>query len=1084
MNMKTAYKSIMAIVFVSLILFSGSISPAKVVSETSYIIVHAHNPEGVEIASIQGVDQNSVGIYDGDTLIGYGAHDVASHNQPITISSGSHTIKVIFNGITLEQEIDIDANETQILTFTFTRTEFNHKEFLNSIGLVSASRTYISGGYGIDVVDFYIDTRFPETFPCFGAAATLYTRNAIVNSLTYISFNINGDGISVNVGANNSVKYLPVKPPNDNYYAMNIGAYEGHWNGLAQFYLVNVPPLSSTTFRNWYIQKNGGDVNGKCHFVLWRGAVPVVDLVNSEDYSLLVMPEGANAAIELHAESYFYDYNGQIGQVLGNGVFTNDRVWVASVPYDLLGTGIKHEQPPVASFTYSPEKPMVGGNITFDASSSYDPDGTIEKYEWDFGDGKTGSGKIVTREYEKPGNYEVTLEVTDNDGLTDAASATVHVVREIKVVIHLVKDSGITEKNMTDWLNEADKVFGCSFKFVVDAVRQHNQYDNKQNDPNKINIWGVTETSVPQGYPPESKYVSERNGENEVRLTLGDGQKINIKPSTLAHELAHIFGFNHNDAKGDPNHIIYPDNSKNPATGKLESCNRKGTNFPPEDQAKARESNAAKKDTAAKKGRGKDEYDFIGDVSTEFVDLSWTEVWAELSSIGIPPWRLHFTLTVASFINVSCELGFLIESDNNTHTGIPTEGIDYYVGFNPAFNQTIFKRYDLDWTLLDPTGITYNFTYNDKDADIPPIITGIDFSLPLMLLDRRAGNIIRVRAMTKNGTFIDQAPDTGFITILLPNISVTNVTSAKTVVGSGYSTPINVTIHNQGGASETFNVTLYYANNPIETQTITLANQTLTTVTFTWNTTGVAKGNYTISAYAWPVQGETDTSDNIYIDGVVTIRKPPRILSFHCTPNSFSPNDDGRQDTTTIRATFSTTVNWILEIRNSSGTIMRSWNGTATFKWQSAMSQQAWNGTDEAGKIVPDGTYNATLTGKDSHGIPFEPKTISLIVDTIEPIISDVSDHPDPFNPHIGQTTTINYTLSEKCHVTIRIYDPAGRLIKILRATQPAGANSMTWDGKVQGLIVPDGEYRYEIHATDMAGNEATPAIGTITVAP
>jgi len=331
---------------------------------------------------------------------------------------------------------------------------------------------------------------------------------------------------------------------------------------------------------------------------------------------------------------------------------------------------------------------------------------------------------------------------------------------------------------------------------------------------------------------------------------------------------------------------------------------------------------------------------------------------------------------------------------------------------------------------------------------------------------------------------------TTFIVMENHDITVTNVKPSKTMVGEGYFLSINVTVENQGDYTETFNVTVYYNETAITMPdgknytTTTLPSGNSTNLTLTWNTTGVAEGNYTISAHATPVPSETDIADNTYIDGVVMIIKPPRILSFHCTPNSFSPNNDGRQDTTTIRATFSTTVNWILEIRNSSGTIMRSWNGTATFKWQGAMLQQVWNGTDEAGKIVPEGTYNATLTGKDLYGTPLEPKTISLIVDTAKPIISDVSDHPDPFNPHIGQTTTINYTLSEKCHVTIKIYDPASRLIKILRATQLAGPNSMTWDGKVQGLIVPDGEYRYEIYATDMAGNEATPAIGTTTVAP
>jgi len=75
--------------------------------------------------------------------------------------------------------------------------------------------------------------------------------------------------------------------------------------------------------------------------------------------------------------------------------------------------------PPVASFIYSPENPVVGETITFDASSSYDPnDGEVVAYNWDFGDGSTAEGQVITHSYVQPGEYTVTLTVTDNDGLT------------------------------------------------------------------------------------------------------------------------------------------------------------------------------------------------------------------------------------------------------------------------------------------------------------------------------------------------------------------------------------------------------------------------------------------------------------------------------------------------------------------------------------------------------------------------------------------------------------------------------------------------------------------------------------------
>ena len=103
------------------------------------------------------------------------------------------------------------------------------------------------------------------------------------------------------------------------------------------------------------------------------------------------------------------------------------------------------------------------------------------------------------------------------------------------------------------------------------------------------------------------------------------------------------------------------------------------------------------------------------------------------------------------------------------------------------------------------------------------------------------------------------------------DVAVTNVTSSKTVVGQGYSASINITVENQGDYTETFNVTLYANETSIELQTITLTNGSSTTLTFAWNTSGFAYGNYTISAFADTVPAETDTADNTYTDGWVKV---------------------------------------------------------------------------------------------------------------------------------------------------------------------------------------------------------------------
>jgi len=103
------------------------------------------------------------------------------------------------------------------------------------------------------------------------------------------------------------------------------------------------------------------------------------------------------------------------------------------------------------------------------------------------------------------------------------------------------------------------------------------------------------------------------------------------------------------------------------------------------------------------------------------------------------------------------------------------------------------------------------------------------------------------------------------------DIAVVSIMLSKTVVGQGYSVLIGVGFWNYGNHAETFNLTVYANTTSIAAQTVTLTSGNSTTITFTWNTTGFALGNYIISAYAWPVPGETDTADNTFTDGIVTV---------------------------------------------------------------------------------------------------------------------------------------------------------------------------------------------------------------------
>lgn len=113
------------------------------------------------------------------------------------------------------------------------------------------------------------------------------------------------------------------------------------------------------------------------------------------------------------------------------------------------------------------------------------------------------------------------------------------------------------------------------------------------------------------------------------------------------------------------------------------------------------------------------------------------------------------------------------------------------------------------------------------------------------------------------------------------DVAVVNLTTSKAgckpipTVGSGFTTEIVVTVENNGAYLETFNVTLYANSTPIGTLTETnLAPLAQGTLTYAWNTSGFALGNYTISAYAWPVPNETNTANNNLTDGTVEVTIP------------------------------------------------------------------------------------------------------------------------------------------------------------------------------------------------------------------
>ena len=105
----------------------------------------------------------------------------------------------------------------------------------------------------------------------------------------------------------------------------------------------------------------------------------------------------------------------------------SDQVGPRSLSIALVGDGASA----AARFSVTPAQPKVGEQVTFDASGSRAPEGSvIKEYQWVFGDGteKTTTTPTTNKKYDEPRVYAVELTVVDNLGKASTVARTITVV--------------------------------------------------------------------------------------------------------------------------------------------------------------------------------------------------------------------------------------------------------------------------------------------------------------------------------------------------------------------------------------------------------------------------------------------------------------------------------------------------------------------------------------------------------------------------------------------------------------------------------------------------------------------------------
>jgi PKD repeat protein len=111
-----------------------------------------------------------------------------------------------------------------------------------------------------------------------------------------------------------------------------------------------------------------------------------------------------------------------------------DDIKISSVPQGLTTVIIYFQETsipisPHAVFIVEPFVAAVDTEVLFDGTGSYDDDGEIKNYIWDFGDGSDlGTDDVVKHSYSDTGTYTVSLTVIDDDNLDNTTSKDIYIV--------------------------------------------------------------------------------------------------------------------------------------------------------------------------------------------------------------------------------------------------------------------------------------------------------------------------------------------------------------------------------------------------------------------------------------------------------------------------------------------------------------------------------------------------------------------------------------------------------------------------------------------------------------------------------
>ncbi|MGL5626943.1 MAG: PKD domain-containing protein [Candidatus Rhabdochlamydia sp.] len=255
---------------------------------------------------------------------------------------------------------------------------------------------------------------------------TAYVANSGSNTVTPIDLTTNTPQTPVLVG--NAPFDMAITPDGTTAYVANASS-----NTVTPIDLTTNPPTPGAPIPS----ANKPQIvaitpDGKTAFIAnfdTSNITPIDIPTNTAGTPIVVGPEPIGIAITPNGETAYVALFGSV-TVVPIDLTTNPPSPQTPIPSGTapLGIAITPDQAPTASFTFITAE--VGLPTSFDASASSSPEGVIVSYSWDFGDSNTltTANPITNHVYAAPGNYLVTLTVTNSAGTSTTQVYTGHMV--------------------------------------------------------------------------------------------------------------------------------------------------------------------------------------------------------------------------------------------------------------------------------------------------------------------------------------------------------------------------------------------------------------------------------------------------------------------------------------------------------------------------------------------------------------------------------------------------------------------------------------------------------------------------------